>query len=126
MKTLKKKTGRGPSQPDLARFPITPGIPLPDRAWRFGRVEGSKNVGYPFELLNPGDSFLFGEYTAAKMTSACSQGCRAAGITGYDYAVRKVEENGQEMVRVWRIDKTKWAGSKVNNGRGTGPSQKKG
>lgn len=74
-------------------FTIQRNIPFPTR------IRGSK---YPVQKLNVGESFFVSKEEAKQATvSACCK--RMANRSNFKITIRRVDEDGVEGVRVWRV-----------------------
>lgn len=103
-----KKNGRPPGAYDLDKYPIQDGIPLPDRTYPGFLESPPTHLGYPFEIMRVGQSFLvYHTYTPQLLTKAIVS-ARYHGNKQdppYRFACRKWLDpaDGVEKVRCWRV-----------------------
>lgn len=76
------------------------GVPMPARS----KHRGGKGL-YPWRQMAPGDSFVFPPRNTIRHTYNNAQAAVAYRKSGHGetYRVRMVEENGERVVRVWRV-----------------------
>lgn len=78
---------------------IDKGVPIPpiDRSRAGSR---KKDAWLPFRRMQIGDSFIHPSANAARAGAAVSEASRRMPAT---FLMRTVEENGERIIRVWRV-----------------------
>ncbi len=91
----------GATTPARPAVRIDKGVPVPDTDWRY---VGS-HPKYPWRQLTVGDSFIFPPRASLRATQVAANGACGArkALHGEQYTTRTVEEDGQRVVRVWRV-----------------------